>query len=165
MQQQQNVQFAQFLTRQAKRLVKKRLWAEKEETVCQRGARERPRSVPPRTLGAGRSGRGELLSSSISGNISRLWANSMRVVSLRVVEMAAIANRAIDLALDGLVLQLQIRIRYRHRSSSLVALTKPARRVARIGARGGDVFGHHRARPDHDIVGDPHRHDGGIGTD
>ena len=77
---------------------------------------------------------------------------------------AAIAR--IDLALDGLVLKLQIRAR---EPASIVFLIcrgrKPARRIAGIGAGGGDVLGHDRARPDHDVIGDAHRHDGGVGAD
>ena len=37
----------------------------------------------------------------------------------------------------------------------LIPLTKPARRIAGIRAGRRDILGHHRTRPDHDIVDDP----------
>src|SRR4029078_11704799 len=40
-----------------------------------------------------------------------------------------------------------------------------ARRIAGIGARRHDVLGYHRTRADDHIVGDPDRHDRGVGTD
>src|SRR5260370_38267469 len=70
----------------------------------------------------------------------------------------------IDLALDGLILKLQISEGYRHPWSSLFPLTKPARRISRIRAGGGDVSGHDGARSDHDIVDDTHRHNRGVGS-
>ena len=73
---------------------------------------------------------------------------------------------AVDLALDGLILKLQICEGHRHRSSFLIcAHEQPARRIAGIGAGRRDVPGHHRTRADHDIVGDAHRHDRGVGAD
>src|SRR5579871_4142634 len=40
-----------------------------------------------------------------------------------------------------------------------------AGRIAGIGARRHDVLGYHRTRADDHIVGDPDRHDGGVGAD
>ncbi|GCC41196.1 hypothetical protein chiPu_0025266, partial [Chiloscyllium punctatum] len=76
-------------------------------------------------------------------------------------------DRGIDLALDGLVLQLQVGIRHSHRYSpiALLARQQPARRIAGIRTWCRDVLGHDRSGADDDVVGNPDRHDRGVGAD
>src|SRR4051812_6388537 len=50
-------------------------------------------------------------------------------------------------------------------ASSFLLVRQPARRIAGIRPRRRNVPGHDRTRADHDIVGDPDRHDRGVGAD
>src|ERR1700730_4419781 len=47
----------------------------------------------------------------------------------------------------------------------LAPLPKPARRITGVRTACRDVPGHHRTRPDHDIVDDPNGHDRGVRPD